>query len=268
MYERATRLLLRSPSDLEAWRKACGNPPESAPVIPNGRGEPWADYDWDNWREPHLPRRRRGRRPARRDDDGAERVRPRDLRSSFATLLIYEGQPPQYVAEQLGHSAATLLRDYARVWEDFDPSQRDQRRGADRPSAQTRARVSPLLSDTGAPSSCTLSALDPGRSWNTRRRPCSIGVPWLFLAESSMTKKSLQIHRKPSDGLEPSTPSLPWKGEGVTSVHVRSRSGTKCLQPAPKVECTAVVGETRPKWNWWTENGRTPVCECVADFQG
>ena len=48
----------------------------------------------------------------------------RDLRSSFATLLIYEGQPPQYVAEPLGHSAATLLRDYARVWEDFDPSQR------------------------------------------------------------------------------------------------------------------------------------------------
>jgi integrase len=56
--------------------------------------------------------------------DGAHRVRPRDLRSSFATLLIYEGQPPQYVAAQLGHSAATLLRDYARVWEDFDPSQR------------------------------------------------------------------------------------------------------------------------------------------------
>ena len=51
-------------------------------------------------------------------------MRPRDLRSSFATLLIYEGQPPQYVAEQLGHSAATLLRDYARVWEDFDPGQR------------------------------------------------------------------------------------------------------------------------------------------------
>ena len=51
-------------------------------------------------------------------------MRPRDLRSSFATLLIYEGQPPQYVAEQLGHSAATLLRDYARVWEDFDPAQR------------------------------------------------------------------------------------------------------------------------------------------------
>jgi hypothetical protein len=34
------------------------------------------------------------------------------------------GSATQYVAEQLGHSAATLLRDYARVWEDFDPSQR------------------------------------------------------------------------------------------------------------------------------------------------
>jgi integrase len=58
------------------------------------------------------------------DDDGANRARPRDLRSSFATLLIYEGQPPQYVASQLGNSPATLLRDYARLWEDFDPSQR------------------------------------------------------------------------------------------------------------------------------------------------
>src|SRR5206468_7038159 len=56
--------------------------------------------------------------------DGARRVRARDLRSSFATLLIYDGQPPRYVAEQLGHSAVTLLRDYARVWEDVDPSQR------------------------------------------------------------------------------------------------------------------------------------------------
>jgi integrase len=61
---------------------------------------------------------------ARRDDDGPKRVRPRDLRSSFATLLIYEGQPPRYVAGQLSHSAATLQRDYARVWEDFDPAQR------------------------------------------------------------------------------------------------------------------------------------------------
>jgi integrase len=122
--ERATRLLGPLRDDLAEWRKASGNPASGAPVIPNRRGKPWSDYDWDNWRE-------RGFRPAARaaglpagDADGSNRVRPRDLRSSFATLLIYEGQPPQYVAEQLGHSAATLLRDYARVWQDFDPSQR------------------------------------------------------------------------------------------------------------------------------------------------
>ena len=65
-------------------------------------------------------------------------MRPRDLRSSFATLLIYEGQPPQYVANQLGNSPATLLRDYARLWEDFDPSQRIS---AEEHIARARRRV-------------------------------------------------------------------------------------------------------------------------------
>ena len=83
-----------------------------------------ADYDWDNWRERTFrPAAGAAGLPASAED-GPKRVRPRDLRSSFATLLIYEGQPPQYVARQLGHSPATLLADYARVWEDFDPSQR------------------------------------------------------------------------------------------------------------------------------------------------
>jgi MFS family permease len=35
---------------------------------------------------------------------------------------------------------------------------------------------------------------------------------------------------KPSVGLEPTTPSLPWKGTGSTSVHERSHTGTKSLQ--------------------------------------
>jgi hypothetical protein len=78
-------------------------------------------------------------------EDGARRVRPRDLRSSFATLLIYEGQPPQYVAEQLGHSPATLLRDYARVWEDFDPA---QRASAEAQIERVRARLQRATSTT------------------------------------------------------------------------------------------------------------------------
>jgi integrase len=123
-YERATRLLAPLAGDLRIWRETCGRPPDDAPVIPNGRGEPWADYDWDNWRSRTFRAAAKAAGLRADAEAGARRVRPRDLRSSFATLLIYEGQPPQYVAEQLGHSAATLLRDYARVWEDFDPSQR------------------------------------------------------------------------------------------------------------------------------------------------
>jgi hypothetical protein len=85
----------------------------------------------------YVPSRRQGRRAARRQG----RRRPAcaaALRSSFGTLLIYKGQPPQYVAEQLGHSAATLLRDYARVWEGFDPSQRVS---AEEQIEQVRSRV-------------------------------------------------------------------------------------------------------------------------------
>ena len=123
-YERATRLLEPLASDLRAWRAASGDPPDGAPVIPNASGKPWLDHDWDNWRRRTFRAAAAAAGLRASKSDGAQRVRPRDLRSSYATLLIYEGQPPQYVAAQLGHSAATLLRDYARVWEDFDPSQR------------------------------------------------------------------------------------------------------------------------------------------------
>jgi hypothetical protein len=98
--------------------------PDSAPVIPNGRGRFWTEHDWDNWRSRTFRSAAKAAGLPAGKDDGPARVRPRDLRSSFATLLIYEGQPPQYVADQLGNSPGTLLRDYARVWEDFDPSQR------------------------------------------------------------------------------------------------------------------------------------------------
>jgi hypothetical protein len=124
VYERATRLLVPLAQDLETWRTACGAPPDEMPVITNSRGEAWTEYDWDNWRSRTFRTAAKAAGLRAGTGDGASRVRPRDLRSSFATLLIYEGQPPQYVADQHGNSPATLLRDYARVWEDFDPSQR------------------------------------------------------------------------------------------------------------------------------------------------
>jgi integrase len=105
-YERATRLLEPLAQDLELWRAQRASPPESAPVIPNGRGEVWTEHDWDNWRSRTFRAAAKAAGLRAGKDDGPRRVRPRDLRSSFATLLIYEGQPPQYVADQLGNTPA------------------------------------------------------------------------------------------------------------------------------------------------------------------
>lgn len=99
VYERATRLLSPLATDLAIWRKAFGNPPDGALVVPNRSDERWADYDWDNWRERTFRAAAAAAGLPAGDHDGAKRVRPRDLRSSFATLLIYEGQPPQYVRD-------------------------------------------------------------------------------------------------------------------------------------------------------------------------
>jgi hypothetical protein len=46
-------------------------------------------------------------------------TRPRDLRGSFASLLIYEGVDVVELAPELGHSPATCRRHYARVFEEF-----------------------------------------------------------------------------------------------------------------------------------------------------
>ena len=151
-------------------------PSDDAPVIANGRGEPWADYDWDNWRSRTFRAAATAAGLRAGKDDGARRVRPRDLRSSFATLLIYEGQPPQYVAEQLGRSPATLLRDYARVWEDFDPAQRVS---AEAQIERVRARLQRAPSTTRATRAGRRSASQTSpRGGNARRsgqpptRPC------------------------------------------------------------------------------------------------
>ena len=55
-----------------------------------------------------LPGRRRGAR-------GLDIRRPYDLRHAFASLLLHEGRSLVYVAEQLGHTVATLSADYAHV---------------------------------------------------------------------------------------------------------------------------------------------------------
>jgi integrase len=87
-------------ADLEEWRAACGQP-DIGLVFPRSDGEPWTEYDYGNWR--------------RRTFDPLTTARPYDFRHTFASLLIWEGRPITYVAQQLGHSPQTCLTTYAHV---------------------------------------------------------------------------------------------------------------------------------------------------------
>src|ERR687892_579720 len=56
---------------------------------------------------------------------GLPRARAYDLRHSFVSLLIREGQSILEVARQAGHSPQTCLRDYGHLFDEFDPSKRE-----------------------------------------------------------------------------------------------------------------------------------------------
>jgi integrase len=120
--KRHVRLLAPLASDLELWRKSCGEPPGASLVFPASRGT-WSRDDWRNWL-------RRVYRPAAMRAGLDKTTRPRDLRGSFASLLIYEGRNVVEVAEQLGHSAYTCLRDYAGVFAEYHPDDRVSAEGA------------------------------------------------------------------------------------------------------------------------------------------
>ena len=156
-----------------------GDPPRRAPVVPNGRGRFWTEHDWDNWRSRTFRSAAKAAGLPAGKDDGPARVRPRDLRSSFATLLIYEGQPPQYVADQLGNSPGTLLH-----------------RAHSRPLRSRRHRAQ---LNAGSAASPSLAGASVFHRCFMAPRPKPLAMT-----------KALE-REKPSVGLEPTTPSLPWK---------------------------------------------------------
>jgi integrase len=117
--------------DLRAWRTHGGAVKARGLVF----GE-WSPSGWDNWRT-------RVFRPAmvhagapldaerrRRLRDGTVEVvkttswRPRDLRASFVSLLVFSGMNPVEIGAQTGHTVETLLRVYAGVFRGFDPAER------------------------------------------------------------------------------------------------------------------------------------------------
>ena len=115
--DRQVKLLKPLADDLRAWRKAAGNVEGTSLVIPGPAGKPWTSQGWQNWR-------RRVWRPAATGAGLPDGSRPRDLRSSYASVLIASGMSVVEVAQELGHSPSMCLTTYARAFAEYDPKKR------------------------------------------------------------------------------------------------------------------------------------------------
>lgn len=112
--KRTVKLMRPLAQDLAEWRLASGQ--REGLLFQRTGSQLWQDHDWRNWR-------RRIWQPAA-SEVGLIGSRPYDLRHSFVSLLIQEGQTVVEVARQAGHSAETCLRYYAHVFADYDPENR------------------------------------------------------------------------------------------------------------------------------------------------
>lgn len=115
--ERVVGLLDPLRADLAAWRLACGRPGSRQLVFPGHDGEVMNGEAWDRWRDRIF-------RPACIAAGLPKDTRPRDLRGSFASLLVWEGRTIVEVAAQLGHSPQQCMNSYLGVIADFDPDKR------------------------------------------------------------------------------------------------------------------------------------------------
>lgn len=102
--------------DLQEWRLASGRPDRESLIFPKEqipqsrkrKSVEWTRDDWNNWRG-------RVYQPAARSAGVTGDLRPYRLRSSCASLRLWAGEDLATVAEQDGHSIATLARHYAGV---------------------------------------------------------------------------------------------------------------------------------------------------------
>ena len=94
-------LLVPLADDLRAWRLLSGH--RTGLIVGRPTGGGWGREDWANWR---------GRiyRPTAEAAGVTGDLRPYRLRGSFVSLLLWEGRSLAYVADQAGHSIATLAK--------------------------------------------------------------------------------------------------------------------------------------------------------------
>ncbi|MGB0098239.1 MAG: site-specific integrase [Solirubrobacteraceae bacterium] len=110
-------LLTPLAQDLAEWRLASGRPAGKELIVPRPTGGEWTRADWANWR-------RRIWRPAAIGAGVTGDLRPYRLRGSFVSLLLWEGRSLAYVAEQAGHSIATLAKHYSGVIRELEDKPR------------------------------------------------------------------------------------------------------------------------------------------------
>jgi integrase len=114
---RVIELLAPLAQDIAEWRMACGRPPDDALICPTHDGNEWQLHDRQNWR-------RRIYQPAAKAAGVKGDLRVYRLRGSFVSLLLWEGRTLTYVAEQAGHSVATLANHYAGVLKELEDQPR------------------------------------------------------------------------------------------------------------------------------------------------
>ncbi|MDA8067343.1 MAG: hypothetical protein M0T77_01830 [Actinomycetota bacterium] len=118
---RYTPILSPLAGDLKEWFVASGQPGPHEPVFPAENGDFWDADDWRNWRkriwlgEPERIKKGRAKTAPARPGCAPAGTRPRDLRSSFITLRIYEGIPLTQIGREVGTSVRMIELHYAGV---------------------------------------------------------------------------------------------------------------------------------------------------------
>ena len=170
---RTVRLLAPLADSLAAWHAATPRPAPTDLIFPAPDGSPWNADRARNWRNRAFAEAAKAA--------GVPGARPYDLRHSFVSLLIGQGATVVEVARQAGHAPTMALDTYAHLFDELAEGPRGS--ADDLIRAARRAESVPGV-----------SVLCPRRP---DAQPAEPQNPW---------KSS-----EPSDGLEPSTPSLPWK---------------------------------------------------------
>jgi len=113
---RTVRLLGPLGADLREWRSVQQTSGSCAWVFARAGGILPTPTAYRNWRRKRFD-------PAC-DKAGTARVRPYDLRHSFASLMIQAGYSPVELAAELGHSPTLTLNTYAHLFSEFARGER------------------------------------------------------------------------------------------------------------------------------------------------